>query len=128
MVSSSVSTTTAFSSTSSAPAARQTAFSAGKSLGATRYRRFKPMFFMARAAPPILPGWVVFTNTMRMLSNAGAVIVGSHAVGIAQSRKRHRKRRAFYHEHYVRKPPPGARRSEEHTSELQSRGHLVCRL
>src|SRR5690625_6311890 len=25
-------------------------------------------------------------------------------------------------------PPPGAQRSEEHTSELQSRGHLVCRL
>src|SRR5690625_7027073 len=27
-------------------------------------------------------------------------------------------------------PPPGARlpRSEEHTSELQSRGHIVCRL
>src|SRR5437870_8468205 len=24
--------------------------------------------------------------------------------------------------------PVGARRSEEHTSELQSRGHLVCRL
>src|SRR5437870_13921925 len=24
--------------------------------------------------------------------------------------------------------PPTARRSEEHTSELQSRGHLVCRL
>src|SRR5437870_9360438 len=24
--------------------------------------------------------------------------------------------------------PCGARRSEEHTSELQSRGHLVCRL
>src|SRR5207253_8206143 len=24
--------------------------------------------------------------------------------------------------------PPAARRSEEHTSELQSRGHLVCRL
>src|SRR3989442_8326305 len=24
--------------------------------------------------------------------------------------------------------PPGARRSEEHTSELQSRPHLVCRL
>src|SRR5437870_11006835 len=23
---------------------------------------------------------------------------------------------------------PGAKRSEEHTSELQSRGHLVCRL
>src|SRR5690625_6807741 len=25
-------------------------------------------------------------------------------------------------------PAPGAVRSEEHTSELQSRGHLVCRL
>src|SRR5439155_11435248 len=25
-------------------------------------------------------------------------------------------------------PPARARRSEEHTSELQSRGHLVCRL
>src|SRR5439155_22702945 len=30
----------------------------------------------------------------------------------------------------VRRAPvaPGGRRSEEHTSELQSRGHLVCRL
>src|SRR5437870_8516838 len=31
----------------------------------------------------------------------------------------------------VRQPPPGRAfrvRSEEHTSELQSRGHLVCRL
>src|SRR5690625_6098474 len=27
-----------------------------------------------------------------------------------------------------RSPPTEARRSEEHTSELQSRGHLVCRL
>src|SRR5207253_4818341 len=26
------------------------------------------------------------------------------------------------------KVEPGCRRSEEHTSELQSRGHLVCRL
>src|SRR5439155_24629636 len=25
-------------------------------------------------------------------------------------------------------PPPARERSEEHTSELQSRGHLVCRL
>src|SRR5215510_15230431 len=28
----------------------------------------------------------------------------------------------------VRQYPPGHGRSEEHTSELQSRGHLVCRL
>src|SRR5690625_6304438 len=29
---------------------------------------------------------------------------------------------------YPRFSPDGAHRSEEHTSELQSRGHLVCRL
>src|SRR5437870_10326956 len=28
----------------------------------------------------------------------------------------------------VIRPVPGTQRSEEHTSELQSRGHLVCRL
>src|SRR5688572_32562791 len=27
-----------------------------------------------------------------------------------------------------RRPPPGSRRSEEHTSELQSQSNLVCRL
>src|SRR5205809_4731638 len=30
--------------------------------------------------------------------------------------------------HGDRRPPAGVRRSEEHTSELQSRLHLVCRL
>src|SRR3712207_8505935 len=30
--------------------------------------------------------------------------------------------------HEARDPPPGALRSEEHTSELQSRQYLVCRL
>src|SRR5437870_13643336 len=29
---------------------------------------------------------------------------------------------------YFRYPGPDGKRSEEHTSELQSRGHLVCRL
>src|SRR5690625_6976788 len=29
---------------------------------------------------------------------------------------------------WVASPSPSASRSEEHTSELQSRGHLVCRL
>src|SRR5207253_10179659 len=32
------------------------------------------------------------------------------------------------HEHPRNHPCPACSRSEEHTSELQSRGHLVCRL
>src|SRR5690625_5230525 len=34
----------------------------------------------------------------------------------------------FLHQHAEELVPGGAKRSEEHTSELQSRGHLVCRL
>src|SRR3954468_20223059 len=33
---------------------------------------------MARAAPPILPGWVVFTKTIRILAKLELVIDGSH--------------------------------------------------
>lgn len=39
---------------------------AGKSFGCTSTRRDKPMFFMARAAPPMLPGWLVLTRTTRI--------------------------------------------------------------
>src|SRR6266702_7948187 len=41
------------------------------------------------------------------------------------------RRRPVAHQVRVPQPPvrrPAVRRSEEHTSELQSRGHLVCRL
>src|SRR5690625_6430410 len=47
-------------------------------------------------------------------------------IGIAQSRF-HRIVRKIEH-HQVTRCIGDARRSEEHTSELQSRGHLVCRL
>src|SRR5439155_18792335 len=36
--------------------------------------------------------------------------------------------RRFFAKEEVQCDPPTAARSEEHTSELQSRGHLVCRL
>ena len=42
--------------TATAPEARATASLLGKSTGSTSTRRDRPMFFMARAAPPILPG------------------------------------------------------------------------
>ena len=32
-------------------------------LGATKVRRLKPMVFMARAAAPMLPGWLVRVST-----------------------------------------------------------------
>ncbi len=56
----------ALSSTSSAPEARALASRAGNSFGCTSTRRDKPMFFMARAAPPMLPGWLVLTRTTRI--------------------------------------------------------------
>src|SRR2546429_6376058 len=40
---------------------------------------------------------------------------------------RRRRRRDADHVHAIAEPPP-VLRSEEHTSELQSRLHLVCRL
>ena len=65
--SSTVSTTVAFTKTSSAEAARQSASGAGKALGLTSVNRVRPMFFIARATPPMLPGWLVCTRTTRIL-------------------------------------------------------------
>src|SRR5437870_9170119 len=58
------------------------------------------------------------------------------SAGVPEEAERRRRERAgveplvqplgtFYVAHHVR---PRRQRSEEHTSELQSRGHLVCRL
>src|SRR5690625_5871780 len=48
---------------------------------------------------------------------------GPVCAGTARSRGRSGRFRGWW-----KRPRPPARRSEEHTSELQSRGHLVCRL
>jgi hypothetical protein len=55
---------------SPAPAARATASSSGKRLGLTRVRRDRPIVFIARAAAPMLPGWLGCDNTMRTLSSS----------------------------------------------------------
>ena len=54
---------------SSAPAARAAHSALGNCLGATKANRLRPMVFMARAAAPMLPGWVVFAKTIFTFSN-----------------------------------------------------------
>ena len=52
------SVTQAWTRTSSAPEARAIASSLGKCRGLTSHRRDSPMVFIARAAPPMLPGFI----------------------------------------------------------------------
>ena len=59
-------TTRAAASTSSAPDARAVASGLGKSRGFTSHKSCSPMFFMARATAPMLPGCDVSTSTKRM--------------------------------------------------------------
>ncbi|MNT82082.1 hypothetical protein D3C72_2217610 [compost metagenome] len=59
-------TTMAFSTTSTAPEASTLASSCGNAFGSTRYSRVRPMVFIARAAEPILPGWLGRASTTRM--------------------------------------------------------------
>jgi hypothetical protein len=54
---------------SSAPAARATAWSSGKRFGLTSSRRDRPIVFIARAAAPMLPGWLVCDRTTRTRSS-----------------------------------------------------------
>src|SRR2546429_3318565 len=68
------------------------------------------------AARPVLHGK---ERNHQQLGRPGAVATrGGEAPRGGQTRRRNRRSRI----------PPRARRSEEHTSELQSRLHLVCRL
>src|SRR5439155_3797781 len=53
------------------------------------------------------------------------------AVGVGRKEMTDEGYRAFAKDgvtRFSRRPPDEPHRSEEHTSELQSRGHLVCRL
>jgi hypothetical protein len=54
---------------SSAPAALNVASAQGKIFGLTRYNLASPMFFIALATPPMLPGCVVPTRTIRIFEN-----------------------------------------------------------
>ena len=67
MASSKVSVTTAVWSKSAALTASDLASPSGNFLGLTKYKRLRPMVFMARAVEPILPGWLVWQRTTRIL-------------------------------------------------------------
>src|SRR5690625_6100281 len=58
------------------------------------------------------------------------VFVRAFAVDMSEAERGQVRDYSCFDDFFTRRLKPGARplRSEEHTSELQSRGHLVCRL
>src|SRR5438876_5820632 len=77
------------------------------------------IFFLMLRRPPrstLFP----YTTLFRSL-HCDARAAGGNARGVRRARPRQRYARA-------RRPRPSPSRSEEHTSELQSPVHLVCRL
>src|SRR5439155_26332390 len=79
--------------------------------------------FRSSCSPPAAP--VVGRSAATGGHRAGAgYFTAAHAVRRAHLRPRSGAGRGSAQ----RDPPAGGGRSEEHTSELQSRGHLVCRL
>src|SRR2546422_4771507 len=70
------------------------------------------------------PRSTLFPYTTLFRSRAAAV---TDRCGRDEDRRRP-PRESAYDRTSARSPVPPARRSEEHTSELQSRLHLVCRL
>src|SRR5256884_3973426 len=61
------------------------------------------------------------------VARRGVVIGGGQAVGVLEVARSHAEAPGVL-VHHLREGGLGAARSEEHTSELQSRLHLVCRL
>src|SRR3712207_7826075 len=72
-----------------------------------------------------------YTTLFRSHEQTRAVVAqGCGAIGVAEGHRltrRHRRQTAFHSSHRRTLPGPHVR-SEEHTSELQSRQYLVCRL
>src|SRR5690625_6530958 len=72
----------------------------------------------------------VVGNTVFYLKNSSDILIGrSYFLGIRQESdpaKNHENKKQPFHMYDLIYPIP--ERSEEHTSELQSRGHIVCRL
>src|SRR5690625_6216349 len=64
-----------------------------------------------------------------VLETGGMIKTYLQDVGvIVNGEKEHRRGRKLYPGDEIQIEEAGTIRSEEHTSELQSRGHLVCRL
>src|SRR5207253_8969537 len=82
-----------------------------------RYSPFDFLFFFVMIRPPPRSPLFPYTTLFRSRSSADP---GSRWVRCAGN--------THCHAHSVAEPATLRSRSEEHTSELQSRGHLVCRL
>jgi hypothetical protein len=74
MASCKVEQTVAFAKISSAPEALDVASALGNIFGETKQRLDMFMFFIARATPPILPGWVVSTKTIFICDSNDVVL------------------------------------------------------
>src|SRR5699024_3424926 len=70
----------------------------------------------------------IFTNSLALLSDAGHMLSDSIALGISLIAFKLSEQAASSHNTYGLKRFEIIARSEEHTSELQSRFDLVCRL
>src|SRR5207253_11401681 len=83
---------------------------------------FLHLFLLIIPRPPtstLFPYTTLFRSTRQSSATAG---------GRRQRRVLPSRQRSAGSVGRARPPEPADRRSEEHTSELQSRGHLVCRL
>src|SRR5207253_6017037 len=92
--------------------------------------------------PPLFPYTTLFRSAKRILDGALLTVVypAILAAALLERRRRRERPRVFwgtaplisikYHQQAIRLfgYETVSVRSEEHTSELQSRGHLVCRL
>src|SRR5438309_8879012 len=84
--------------------------------------------FYVNAPPPPRSTLFPYTTLFRSLSSCAPGKMTSHAVVAPQVIERPDAGRAGAHRRAALDRHPDRGRSEEHTSELQSQFHLVCRL
>ena len=110
------------SSTTVAPDASATASGSGKRRGATSTSRARPIVSIARAAAPMLPGWLGATSTMRMRREAAGV---ADVIGAPSRHGSSRRRAAVTMSTFVptSAPPSSAAQHEptDHASDAHHR-------
>src|SRR5207253_5233289 len=87
-----------------------------------------PLLFFLSPSPGVHRDLHSFPTRRSSDLSARAAVTGSVAVPDVRGRARARARARRGRPARARAGRPALGRSEEHTSELQSRGHLVCRL
>src|SRR5439155_23698080 len=97
---------------------------------APRYSPILLALFCFTIPPP--PTSTLFPYTTLFRSHYPAPTAGSNSAAMSSTRMEAQQRAGIGASRRFRSRVPGKKhprlRSEEHTSELQSRGHLVCRL